>query len=195
MWEKCPKILTDKKLSQNFNSHKYTHTERRRLWECKKTPKRHFASSGKERLEWKGECSPEAWWIDEWREGERVKASRRQRRPCLVVGWVREGGALACWEIDRLLSAKPLSLTRCYGLGKGHNKGKNDKTLASNHKAWHSIAFTFLFHSTAPQTLSEFILLCVPITFRTEERKFVLLCKNKLFSTIHLIQFTGLWLL
>lgn len=60
---------------------------------AKKTPKRHFASSGKERLEWKGECSPEAWWIDEWREGERVKASRRQRRPCLVVGWVREGGS------------------------------------------------------------------------------------------------------
>lgn len=59
----------------------------------KKNPKRHLASSRKERLEWRRECSPEAWWIDERTEGEQVKASWRQRRPCLVVGWVREGGS------------------------------------------------------------------------------------------------------
>lgn len=93
MWEKCQKIPTDKKVSQTS-----THTNTLILKEegsenAKKIPKRHLASSGKEKLEWKRECSPEARWIDEWREGEWGKASRRQRRPCLVVGWVREGGS------------------------------------------------------------------------------------------------------
>lgn len=97
MLEKMPKNSYWQETLSNFNSHKCTqinsYWKKKALRTQKNPPKRHLASSGKERLEWKRECSPEAWWIDERREGERVKASWRQRRPCLVVGWVREGGS------------------------------------------------------------------------------------------------------
>lgn len=73
---------------------------------------RHLASNGKERLEWKKESSPESWWIDECREGGESEKQARDRRG-LVQLWVGSGrgGGLACWEIDRLLSAKTLSLS------------------------------------------------------------------------------------
>lgn len=110
-------VLLTRKTLELHHTHTNTQIHCRKALRKQKTPKGISLQTRKKGWSEREESSPESWWIDECREGERVKSKPETEEALFSCGLGR--GGLACWEIDRLLSAKTLSFSLSVMAGKG----------------------------------------------------------------------------